>query len=348
MKKFKGALDHASVCPSLNDLDLSSIVVSTKKNDSKDLNNLIRIAKFSKNPKEKEIARKNLVRLYKQAVEGQAKSYVRKGTAGKGVSISPSSSLMNEAKHDIVSAAWEGFFRALELYDVNSGVPFRGYFMFHIQHRCTKEFYTLTDHLSGTDNLIWRKFLSWCGKQKRSRIKNLSWEESLNEASNYIGCKPDALNEIVRARSWNSGGVVSFVEHTKTTDEKKGADVIGIQTECDSYVWENSNRFRTPGEIDKGETWDEIELFFKKVGLQGENLTRHDVAKMLVKKFDSPTPVSEILKQQMFVSLFREHISRDSNETILAKKNKVVKDKNVNNRVTNVNKVKSKISVKRG
>lgn len=305
--------------PTIKELNLSEIKFVAKGNDSPQLNALIRIAKFSKNARELEIARTHLVKVYKSAVEGQAGSYIRRGTAGKGVTISPGSSMMRDASGDIISAAWEGFFRALSLYDVDSGVPFRAYFMMHIQHRCNKEFYTQTNYLSGTDNKLWRGFLGWLGKQKRSRLKNLSWNESLLEASQSLNCRSEHLNEIIRARKRNTAGVTQFSE---TFEESEFAVPVCSQEKCEAYQWDISTRYRVPGEIDKVEAWSMIEKTFDEFGSRKEVPTRLEVAEAIKQMFGSSVDIEQIMKSQVFVSLFREKVSKGTDASILANRKK--------------------------
>ena len=314
-------------CPPLSSIDISKIELNYRGKDQPELTELIRVAKFSKHERERERARHHLTLIYKKAVVGQASSYIKRGTAGKGVSIPPNSALMRDAKQDIISAAWEGFFRALELFDPDSGVPFRGYYHFHVQHRCTKEFYVLTNHLSGTDNKLWRNFLSWCGKQNRSDVKKLTWGETLVQASKSIGCEPEALNEIVRARKWNSAGVNQFVEQTSSPDERRNGGVIGVQSECDSYVWNVDKRFREPGEVDRALAWDNIETRMKSLGRLKNPPTRIEAAKEIAKMFDSEADPKLISKQLVFVTLYRQYISEGTDSSILANRSKNEKQK---------------------
>jgi hypothetical protein len=335
--------------PDIKDLDLSGIKVRYKGSDSPELNALIRIAKFSTNPREKEKARTELVRLYKEDVERQAKSYIKHGTAGKGVSITPKSNLMREASGDIFSAAWEGFFRALSLYDVESNVPFRSYFIMHIQHRCTKEFYTLTNHISGTDNKLWRHFLGWCGKQKRSRIKDMNWNDALAEAAEAIKCKPEQLNEIIRARKWNFAGVTQFSE---TFEEGEIATPVCSQEKCETYQWDISNRFRKPGEVDFAQTWDRLEEQMKEMGKRKVLPTRIDAARELLLLFKASGKPEDMVKQTAFVQLYREHIHKGTDETLSFKgvrtrKANVNSEKN-KRRVQKVDSVVAKGSVRKG
>lgn len=283
----------------LNRMDGFKVKRSGK--DPQELTELIRTAKTATSRRIKDKCRTKLVEIYRPSVVGQARGYIKRGTAGKGVRVAPRSIHMSQIQDDIVNAAWEGFFRALELYDPDSGVPFGGYFRFHVQHRCTKEFYTQTSHISGTDNKVWREFLKWCGQQKRSKTALMEWEDVIEEAAQAIGCEPIEIEDIIKTRTY---GVGSWEQNSTTCSEGGGETEVPCSVvEDDSYEWAQSNSLRRPDKPTSSEMWLEIESLVTQEAKRGKKAS--EVARVVAERFDADCDAKTIEGNRAFREAYR-------------------------------------------
>lgn len=317
--KFKRRNVGENNVPKLNELDLTLVhktkITTSAKQDPAIVTDLIRVAKFSESTRERELARKYLKDLYNELIRKQAYGYMRRGTAGKGVVVKPGSPQMLQMSDDIVSAAWEGFFRALELFDPESGTPFRGFFHFHVRHRCTREFFTQCNHLSGTEGATWLKYLKWLQSQDKSEIKKLTWEEVLDRASQHLGCSSMEINDIIRARKMGAAGVTSFINGDET--EGFSGAVFENDIVCDSYEWNDRNL----GGPDRGKMWDFIEEQMGELGNSEVTPTREEAAEVICAKMGAPKENAPLVaNERAFVGLYRQHVSQQTDSSILAKR----------------------------
>jgi hypothetical protein len=293
-------------------------ILKRRGKDPQELTDLIVKAKQSTDLRLREEARTELVQLYRRSVEGQAIGFVRKGTAGKGHTLNPNSTRMRTVRDDIKQAAWVGFFKALESYDPKSGVPFGGYFTFQIWHQCTREFAISENGVSGTDGEIWRKYLSWCGKNKGLKMR--SWEENIGLAAKAIGCTPGDIEAVVRARGASLESFEVLFEGSDPDDRTTWGNYDDIDPEdmpqsagkaTDALVF-NDTFNETEDNIQR------LEGVIKEAATNGKSET--EAARMLIKVFGSRTAPEEIAKDKNFRRLFASYKPKARTTTKRVKK----------------------------
>lgn len=252
----------------------TNIKAPTRGQDPKEITDLIIRAK-SEDKLESEKAKNKLYFAYKNAVEKQVNYYTKKGTAGKGYY-----SKVPGIREDLLSAAWYGFFNALKLYDVNSGVPFGIYIQMQIKHYCTLEFKKSKIELTKTNSETVKKFMKWIKENCKS-----TEDIDIEKASRDLGIPEAVIREDLTARSQN---YISFSGKNENEDfqdffTNHSKDPLAILTGSEYMIREV------------------VEEFDAK-----KNITRDKIAKALYSKFTGYLPTPEEIAEIKRNSYFRD------------------------------------------
>jgi len=304
-------------------------VLKRRGKDPQELTDLIIKAKQTADLRGREEARTELALLYRRSVEGQALGFARKGTAGKGHTLNPNSTRMRTVREDIKQAAWVGFFKALESYNPQSGVPFGGYFTFQIWHQCTREFAISENGVSGTDGEIWRRYLSWCGKNKGLKMR--SWEENIGLAAKAMGCTPGEIEAVVRARGASLESFEALFEGSDPDDRTTWGHYDDIDPEdlpesagkpTDALVFHETFN-------EAEENIQRLEGVIREAATTGKG--EAEAARMLIRVFGSKAAPEDIAKDKNFRRLFASYKPKAKSPSkkvkkVTAKRKKVTKN----------------------